>query len=73
MVNGKKLTAKLNTDFRINNEKTNIFSTNHSFFPDGTNCNGKTTLRDHLPDGTFRNPEGSQVRANDVKFSYRYI
>jgi N-acyl-phosphatidylethanolamine-hydrolysing phospholipase D len=25
----------------------------------------------HLPDGTFRNPEGSPVRANDVKFSYR--
>ena len=25
----------------------------------------------HLPDGTFRNPEGSPIRANDVKFSYR--
>jgi N-acyl-phosphatidylethanolamine-hydrolysing phospholipase D len=25
----------------------------------------------HLLDGTFRNPEGSPVRANDVKFSYR--
>ena len=25
----------------------------------------------HMPDGTFRNPEGSPVRANDVKFSYR--
>jgi L-ascorbate metabolism protein UlaG (beta-lactamase superfamily) len=25
----------------------------------------------HLPDGTFRNPEGSPVRANDVQFSYR--
>ena len=25
----------------------------------------------HLPDGTFRNPEGSPVRVNDVKFSYR--
>ena len=25
----------------------------------------------HLPDGTFRNPEGSPVRANDIKFSYR--
>ena len=25
----------------------------------------------HLPDGTFRNPEGSPVRANDVRFSYR--
>ena len=25
----------------------------------------------HLPDGTFRNPEGSPVRSNDVKFSYR--
>ncbi|MDC1003229.1 MBL fold metallo-hydrolase [Candidatus Pelagibacter sp.] len=25
----------------------------------------------HLPDGTFRNPEGSPVRANDVNFSYR--
>ena len=25
----------------------------------------------HLPDGTFRNPEGSPVKANDVKFSYR--
>ena len=25
----------------------------------------------HLSDGTFRNPEGSPVRANDVKFSYR--
>ena len=24
----------------------------------------------HLPDGTFRNPEGSPVRAKDVKFSY---
>ena len=24
----------------------------------------------HLPDGTFRNPEGSPVRSNDVKFSY---
>ena len=25
----------------------------------------------HLPDGTFRNPEGSPVRSKDVKFSYR--
>jgi L-ascorbate metabolism protein UlaG (beta-lactamase superfamily) len=25
----------------------------------------------HLPDGTFRNPEGSPVRANDIQFSYR--
>ena len=25
----------------------------------------------HLPDGTFKNPEGSPVRSNDVKFSYR--
>jgi len=25
----------------------------------------------HLPDGTFRNPEGSPVRSNNVKFSYR--
>ena len=25
----------------------------------------------HLLDGTFRNPEGSPIRANDVKFSYR--
>ena len=25
----------------------------------------------HLPDGTFRNPEGSPVRSNKVKFSYR--
>ena len=25
----------------------------------------------HLPDGTFRNPEGSPVRSNDIKFSYR--
>jgi len=25
----------------------------------------------HLPDGTFRNPEGSPIRANDIKFSYR--
>ena len=25
----------------------------------------------HLPDGTFRNPEGSPVKSNDVKFSYR--
>ena len=25
----------------------------------------------HLPDGTFRNPEGSPVRVNGVKFSYR--
>ena len=25
----------------------------------------------HLPDGTFRNPKGSPVRANDVQFSYR--
>ena len=25
----------------------------------------------HLPDGTFRNPEGSPVRVNDVRFSYR--
>jgi L-ascorbate metabolism protein UlaG (beta-lactamase superfamily) len=25
----------------------------------------------HLTDGTFRNPEGSPVRANDVRFSYR--
>ena len=24
----------------------------------------------HLPDGTFRNPEGSPVRSKDVKFSY---
>ena len=24
----------------------------------------------HLPDGTFRNPEGSPVRSNDIKFSY---
>ena len=25
----------------------------------------------HLPDGTFRNPEGSPIRSKDVKFSYR--
>ncbi len=25
----------------------------------------------HLPDGTFRNPEGSPVRSDKVKFSYR--
>jgi L-ascorbate metabolism protein UlaG (beta-lactamase superfamily) len=25
----------------------------------------------HLPDGTFKNPEGSPVRSNDIKFSYR--
>ena len=25
----------------------------------------------HLPDGTFRNPEGSPVRSKNVKFSYR--
>jgi hypothetical protein len=25
----------------------------------------------HLADGTFRNPEGSPVRSNDIKFSYR--
>ena len=25
----------------------------------------------HLPDGTFRNPEGSPVRSKDIKFSYR--
>ena len=24
----------------------------------------------HLPDGTFRNPEGSPKRDSDVKFSY---
>jgi hypothetical protein len=24
----------------------------------------------HLPDGTFRNPEGSPVRSENVKFSY---
>ena len=28
-------------------------------------------LYHHLPDGTFRNPEGSPVRSNDIKFSYR--
>ena len=28
-------------------------------------------LYHHLPDGTFRNPEGSPVRSKDVKFSYR--
>ena len=25
----------------------------------------------HLPDGTFRNPEGSPIRSKDVKFSYK--
>ena len=24
----------------------------------------------HLPDGTFRNPEGSPVRSSKIKFSY---
>ena len=24
----------------------------------------------HLPDGTFRNPEGSPVRSDKIKFSY---
>ena len=24
----------------------------------------------HLPDGTFRNPEGSPVRSENIKFSY---
>ena len=28
-------------------------------------------LYHHLKDGTFRNPEGSPIRSNDVKFSYR--
>jgi len=32
MANGKKLTTKLEKDFRINYEKINIFSTNYSFF-----------------------------------------
>ena len=32
MANGKKLTAKLEKDFKIKNEKINIFYTNHSFF-----------------------------------------
>ena len=27
----------------------------------------------HLPDGTFRNPEGSPVRSDKVKFSYRNL
>ena len=25
----------------------------------------------HLPDGSFRNPEGSPTRSKNVKFSYR--
>ena len=25
----------------------------------------------HLPDGTFRNPEGSPVRSDKIKFSYK--
>ena len=25
----------------------------------------------HLPDGTFRNPEGSPIRSDKIKFSYR--
>ena len=24
----------------------------------------------HLPDGTFRNPEGSPIRSDKIKFSY---
>ena len=28
-------------------------------------------LYHHLPDGTFRNPEGSPIRSGKVKFSYR--
>ena len=27
----------------------------------------------HLPDGTFRNPEGSPIRSKNVKFSYRQL
>jgi hypothetical protein len=27
----------------------------------------------HLPDGTFRNPEGSPVRANDVNFPTEHL
>ena len=27
----------------------------------------------HLPDGTFRNPEGSPVRSDKIKFSYRHL
>ena len=32
MANGKKLTTKLEKDFKRNNEKINIISINHSFF-----------------------------------------
>ena len=32
MANGKKLTTKLENDFKINNKKINIFSMNYSFF-----------------------------------------
>ena len=38
------------------------------------NCIGLTMEKKpyhHLPDGTFRNPEGSPVRSDKVKFSYR--
>ena len=28
-------------------------------------------LYHHLPDGTFRNPEGSPIRTGKAKFSYR--
>jgi hypothetical protein len=31
----------------------------------------KKTPYHHLPDGTFRNPEGSPVRIGKAKFSYR--
>ena len=30
-------------------------------------------LYHHLPDGTFRNPEGSPVRSEKIKFSYTHF
>ena len=57
MANGKKI--------------TNFFILIGFFFFNCINLTMAEKPYHHLPDGTFRNPEGSPVRANDIKFSYR--
>ena len=65
-----KLTTKLEKNINRNNEKIIIFSISHSFFNIELIAMEKRPYH-HLPDGTFRNPEGSPERDPNVKWSYK--
>ena len=68
---GINLTTKLEKNINRNNEKIIIISANYSFFFNIELTAMEKRPYHHLPDGTFRNPEGSPERDPNVKWSYK--